>query len=491
MQLRISVTFHEPIFHGVRGDGKPEWPPSPWRLFCALVNGTASAQRGRDWAAAREAFRWLEKLPAPTIIAPQAEPGAEYMTVGLTNDADVEARAQVRGLQIDTRDTEEGRRVMLPRTPTRMHGGSTVHYLWGIGSEDRELALRVVEEAGQLTTLGLGIDAAYASGSIEPGGGERLPGIRWWSCPGYRGNWRVPTDGSFDELEEIHQRRLVRIREDGIDTQDRPAKLRRILYAPDCSGMPRPYVAFYLRKAEDDADVNGFCSWDPKAATLLAAAVREIVAEAAAEEGLSEQQIREYVTGHVQRGVRERLSYLCLPTTGEPYADGRIRRVMIVEPWGGDGKHVDWIRRRVAGRAIVSSNGNFCGRLVPIVEGQPDAFDGILGIYKKRARVWSSVTPVVLPGTVEYAGAWEKLILRSLEHAGLPYPARWERRNGTDWRGLGPDVRYFLPPYLRGMPTVNLRLGFERPLPGPIALGSGRHCGLGLFAGLDDVPLPI
>ena len=40
--LRITVRFLDARYHGLldRG-GPPEWPPSPFRLFCAMVAGVA------------------------------------------------------------------------------------------------------------------------------------------------------------------------------------------------------------------------------------------------------------------------------------------------------------------------------------------------------------------------------------------------------------------------------------------------------------------
>ncbi|MBX9622589.1 MAG: type I-U CRISPR-associated protein Cas5/Cas6, partial [Gemmataceae bacterium] len=46
----VSVTFLDPAFHG-RGDGgEPEWPPSPLRLFQAVVAAAAARWRGPPFA---------------------------------------------------------------------------------------------------------------------------------------------------------------------------------------------------------------------------------------------------------------------------------------------------------------------------------------------------------------------------------------------------------------------------------------------------------
>ena len=63
--LEISVRFLLDEFSG-RGDGsEPEWPPSPLRLFQALVN--SAARLGLEKFA--PSLEQLEKLPPPVITA--------------------------------------------------------------------------------------------------------------------------------------------------------------------------------------------------------------------------------------------------------------------------------------------------------------------------------------------------------------------------------------------------------------------------------------
>ena len=58
--LCISVTLLDPMFHG-RGDrNEAEWPPSPMRLFQALINGACIGGRRLD-ASTEAAFGWLEQ----------------------------------------------------------------------------------------------------------------------------------------------------------------------------------------------------------------------------------------------------------------------------------------------------------------------------------------------------------------------------------------------------------------------------------------------
>lgn len=62
--LVISVRFFGGRYHGLDTEGRPEWPPSPGRLFQALVASAAKGAILREED--RNAFAWLERLKAPS-----------------------------------------------------------------------------------------------------------------------------------------------------------------------------------------------------------------------------------------------------------------------------------------------------------------------------------------------------------------------------------------------------------------------------------------
>src|SRR3954453_18402502 len=79
--LLISVRFQDGRYHGA-GD----WPPSPARLFQALVAGAAQGSVLTDEDAA--ALRWLEGLDPPIIAAPQMRAGQGFQNYVPNNDLD-------------------------------------------------------------------------------------------------------------------------------------------------------------------------------------------------------------------------------------------------------------------------------------------------------------------------------------------------------------------------------------------------------------------
>jgi len=100
--LLIAVRFHEGRYHG-QADGfgdEDGWPPSPGRLFQALVAGAA---RGADLRSVdRRALEWLERLDPPRIAAPAVRRGQALRRCVPNNDldpvgADTARSGEIRG----------------------------------------------------------------------------------------------------------------------------------------------------------------------------------------------------------------------------------------------------------------------------------------------------------------------------------------------------------------------------------------------------------
>lgn len=94
--LQISLTLPDETYHGQSDNGKPEWPPSPMRLFQAMV---ATAARGEDGLSdeVSQALNWFAALPAPVIFTPRATFGIPLTTSVPNNSMDIVASAWSRG----------------------------------------------------------------------------------------------------------------------------------------------------------------------------------------------------------------------------------------------------------------------------------------------------------------------------------------------------------------------------------------------------------
>ena len=190
-----------------------------------------------------------------------------------------------------------------------------------------------------------------------------------------------------------------------------------------------------------------------------------------------------YVAGHAGDAEESlpRFSYLPLPSIGHPHADGFVRRVLIAEPYGASGEHSRWVRRRLNHNALIDAQTRKPRALLSAIGER----DSVLDAYLASANEWFSVTPVVLPGLDDHKHhKAEKLLIKAVVQADIDFAAIAEFRlqKAPFWNGSQHPRYYFAPNHLRSLPRWHVSFRFREPIPGPLAIGAGRHCGLGLFA---------
>lgn len=478
--LCISVTFLDPLFHGKGDAGDPEWPPSPLRLFQALLAGARTGCRQRDWSDAKaDAFRWLEKRDAPWIIAPKTCPALSYATFVPNNDGDKKFERQERLTS----------KVVFP---SRLLGGDPVHYIWPIADAEWLLAeshARVLcAGARHLMALGWGIDVVVGEGRVlDAREVAVLSGLQWKPWRVLRSpdmaRRRTPRENTLEDLERVYESFVRSVDGRLYRPPLKPTVFKVVSYLPVTVVPPRPYVTFDLRK-----DGDRWATFRQVGAVCVAAMLRHRACEAAKRDshefpGGSER----YVAGHTRDDptlkngpTPPRFSYLPLPTVGQKHADGLIRRVLITEPYGGDGSHADWARTRLRSAMLIDQDQRERAIMV-----EADQADGVLAAYTGTGRSWSTVTPVVLAGYDDGKPAKaEKLILAAVHQAGLSLEsvADVTLRKAPFWPGSEHPRFYRRPAYLKGLPSWHVDLRFREEVSGPLAIGAGRHCGLGIFA---------
>jgi CRISPR-associated protein Csb2 len=152
--LVIYVRLHDGRYHG-RGN----WPPSPARLFQALVAGAGlSGTLGKN---ERKALEWLEKPPAPLIAAPHAwQPRRGVLFFMPNNDSD-----RIEG---DPSKMAKIRTATKVFRPYLFDAVIPFVYAWSVGSapEEQQNAEAICAVAERLYQLGRGIDMAWAWGEI-------------------------------------------------------------------------------------------------------------------------------------------------------------------------------------------------------------------------------------------------------------------------------------------------------------------------------------
>jgi CRISPR-associated protein Csb2 len=195
-----------------------------------------------------------------------------------------------------------------------------------------------------------------------------------------------------------------------------------------------------------------------------------------------------FVAGHRSDDIENqaRYSYLPLPSIGHEHADAMIRRVMIIAPFGYEAE-VRHLADQLDGLRLEPED----GADGPVLDHI--GIDGVTRRYVEPCAVWASVTPVILPGHDDHkAEKTIKLIERALRQSGVDRPCKftWSalpnfghcltaHRYDRDGRPVG----YLRPRYLESLTAVHLRLWFDGPVAGPLSIGAGRHCGLGVLAG--------
>lgn len=490
-RLCFTVRYLQPFFHG-RGDaGRPEWPPSPFRLFQALV--AAAAARWNERVALDRsiaAFRWFEQLPDPEIIAPDGRaPRTGYRAYVPDNVGDLVARSWSRGGTAEIADI----RVEKDVRPTHLNGDA-VHYLYSIADDDRTHIGLLAEAAKSVTHLGWGIDMVVGqAGVITDEEACQLDGDCWLPVARDTGTaLRTPSEGCLDELMSKHEAFLSRLARDGNGNEffnpvPPLSRFRSVNYGRATDPEPRRWTAFSLLKPDASAR-RAFST--ARRTRDVAGMVRHAVAEAAKQQGWSSDEINVFVHGKTPDGARpasghkspDRFLYLPLPTIN--HALNRvesIRRVLVAAPAHCE-QRVTWLRRAIAG-AELRDHRNQPAALLTILPST----DWVLRQYYKHSTTWSTVTPVILPIHEGYdPESADKWIRTALEQAG--YAPELIAHSKIEWRRVGfrPGVdlasRYWPPKNLENKPRYQVRISFPHPVPGPVVVGSGRFRGFGLFA---------
>lgn len=509
----ITVRFLQPYSHG-RGDGgEPEWPPSPLRLFQALANAAAARwnQRMRlEYAV--PALEWLERQPVPTVVTPVGETytGSYFLYVP-DNTADLLVRDWKRGeLTMVVKRTDK---MVRPLYLT----SDAVHYLYPVADEAAFAQHKetLIATARSITHLGWGVDmVAGNAAEMTETEVDELSGERWLpTLNGFGTRLRVPRSGTLAALMAKHEAFLNRLGNDGFRPVPPLTTFTVVGYRRDSEPTPRPWAAFSILKP----DASGFRAFDTaRRCRDVAAAVRHTTDTVC--QGWPFGNIAAFVHGHDANGHQlrgdqadERFMYLPLPSI-ERRGDrgdyvGAIRRVLIAAPPGCT-EQINWIRRRLLGQELLHND-----TPLGLLNHLP-ATDWVLRQYTRPARVWSTVTPVILPGHDEASPAIithrmqavsdelgrrrvreraaERtlgLLQRALLQAG--FPAALVAAAQLEWRGVGyrPGVemvnRFAALPPLR-FPWYHVRIEWPIPVRGPLVVGAGRYRGYGLFVADPD-----
>ncbi len=459
--LRVTVDWLDRTYHGA------EWPPSPLRLYQAMIAGYAVHRRGDR--ALEAAMRHLERLDPPTIHAPEAEDRAPVRSFVPNNDGDRMLDLFAKGKRADA--FKKAREATTPRVRRPRSLDGAVTYQWDADTEtERHLgALKEIVES--VSAVGHGIDSAVARLELADRP-ARPPGVAYTQSPTGQRRLNVPYPGAFDVLEKRYCRFRGRIGPDGGVAGVPEPDHRQEGYMSEQDLPPIRCEAFALKDMDERP-----LSFEGTRAMAVAAMARHAIGGAARRAGLAERTISELM-GH---GGERRIRVHPLPNVGHEHADGRIRRVMLTAPESVE--EDDWLgvlHRLIGAELIPEGQTEPAGMLTPIAGA-----DRILARYYGEAQAWTTATPVVLWGRDHRRGRPrpERSVRRLLRRAGIPEAMLESATMEPAGRLRGSDMpsRYDRPRHLAGYPCQHMSIRWKEPVAGPVLLGAGIGYGLGLF----------
>ena len=500
--LLLTLRFHDGRYHGL-----PDWPPSPARLFQALVAGVA---RGAALEPAdAEALEWLEKRDAPIVAAPKVMQGQGYLHYLPNNDLDA-----VGG---DPRSMGKIRTAKKTIRPMLFDAGAPLLYLWFFDSSDEMLAGHICTITERLYQLGRGVDMAWAQAEIldikeaerrlnEHGGTLHRPtasnsGVLQ-ACPG---------PGSLKSLIERYKAMGKRFRHEVKDekiqyafTQPPKPRFRQIAY-----DSPPARLLYDLR---DLAKTSEFQPWPLTGIVRLTEAVRDRAAERLAVALPAKAACIERVFGRVRElsaaDKAQRIRIAPLPSIGHPNAESSIRRVLVEVPPNCP-LPVDDLKWAFSGLHFGSDpeTGEIRDDSLPMLIEADDRrmldHYGVERNGKQTFYLWRTVTPAALPERAarrridsasrnETAkGARERLeeetraagaVRQALRHAGIETTVAAVRVQREPFRARGARAEAFARDTRFSRHRLwHVEVAFTESRDGPVLIGDGRYLGLGLM----------
>lgn len=472
-----------------------EWPPSPLRLFRALVSASRKCADGSGQSVPdgehSGVLRWLERQAPPSIRVRGAEDSRAWMAITSPGPANI-------CRQLPSEATEDSKEL---RAVTTRYRGAQVVYTWHIDPADQAAAQRVLGLAERLESLGRSQDFAMAAGQVVSDDQAARGGGSLYTPAEEGSSMWVPRPGCFDAC-------VARHRSHGTGALFHYGA-REIGYARDAD---RSFRAFALRTPDE----GRYRVIDPLLVRSITEKLRHWAVSHLGPTLGSE--LLELVSGHAAATSAplsgQHVHYLGVPDTAprkSGYVDGRVRHVAVC----GDVRAVAAIGRALDGVAI-----DRLGR--PVSRQDPEAWvvfravpDRVVAPVVGASRVWASVTPVVWerypvndlksrrlgrlrervrggdPAAQDELVRLETLIrdrtgqilIEMLRHAGVE-PAlleSYEIITGPMGAVVPHPAAYNVQDkYLRSF-RAHVRLVFKEAIRGPLMIGKGRYVGLGLL----------
>lgn len=451
-------------------DSAGEWPPSPARLFSALV--AADGTGPRCAVTTGEELEWLESLGPPVIVASGPEDvlssplNVRYAVMNRRADGAVqEYPARI------AKEVRPGVR-QAPKDPT-------IVYLWPNATASPEHFRSLSRRAGRIGYLGCADSPVRVTVTDE----ELVSGTVAW-CPEDTGSHALPIafPGFLGALDRAYNAWC-----EGQPVRRSWVPTRRARYRPPISPED-PVVAstrdvIWMRFERSLSGRHLLAMTETLRAAVLDQAQR-LAPEVA---------LPAILHGHRQPGERgSQVDFLGLLDVGHPRATGRLMGAAISLPIDAGPALVELVRSaaaRLASAELVGPAGSSSETAsfrvkVALYGGERRPWAATPRRWSRPSKVWQSATPVVHERWARRGPRLEE-IARWCVHAGIPEEAELV------------DVRHSRGPLVRGAldlpssgifrekqelrPYSHMALEFDRLVEGPIVVGRSRQYGFGLF----------
>lgn len=492
--LLVAIRFHEGRYYGQadqfsNGEG---WPPSPARLFQALV--TAAARGATLSDEDRKSLIWLESLLPPKVVAPVAHRGQPVKRFVPNNDLDSVGGDPGRIGEI---------RVGKQWRPCFFDADQPVIYVWDFESGIREVD-GVCAIAARLCQLGRGVDMAWVQQAqvLEREAAQTFldsqPGAL--RVPTATGNVPAPRIGTFESLTERYQRNRVRLKIEGSGSKARQlfSQPPRALFRQVGYNTPPRSLHFELRMNGKDGfaarSLVSVGSLLPVLRDGAAQRLREVLPEKSA---LIDKLIIGRGAGPAELGQRIRI--VPLPSVGAEHTDPSIRRIMVEIPpncpWRL--KDLAWAFAGLEFGDLGADSGSV-GMLLSTDD------DRMAKRFIGPARNFQSITPLALPaaqrrriGVNGMKAAKERCheeqraiiaIVQALRHSGvMARPNRIDVQREPFQRCGARAERFAAGTRFPKEALWHVAITFAEPVNGPLVLGDGRYLGLGLMHPIESM----
>lgn len=502
-KLVLQVRLHDGRYHG-EGD----WPPSPARLFQALVAG--ASLDGPLGNAEKQALEWLEKQTPPIIAVPLAwQPRRGVLFYVPNNDSD-----RIGGDPLRTAEIRTATKVFRPYF---FDAAVPFLYAWALSTaaNDVDSAKAICRLAERLYQFGRGIDMAWAWGEIldEDQFDELLakyPGRVFRPSAGQsKTTLPCPCGGSLESLIRRHGAYSERFRymkvEDSkavevIFRTPPKARFRTVSY-----DSPPSRQLYELRDPTADA---AFAPWPLERASALVVRVRDAAVERLERAMPTRKvEIERVLVGRKPDGTndgppKDRVRIVPLPSIGHVHADREIRRVLIEVPPSCPLRPDD-VHWSFSGLDVVDAETEEVRAVLT-----PTNEQGFLRHYglgdDRHYLVWRTVTPAALsedarrrridPGRkraeakagrerAEEQARAAAAVCQALRHAGVRAVVEAIRFQREPFEGNGARVEDFAEGTRFSKERLwHVEIRFVEPMAGPLVIGDGRFLGLGVMA---------